>query len=49
MNAHFALPGGSVRLGSPMATPELDEAIEVDVATSETSRGCASFGTTQSI
>lgn len=35
MNAHFALPGGSVRLGSPMATPELDEAIEVAIATSE--------------
>lgn len=39
MNPHFAqfvaLPGGGVRLGSPMATPELDEAIEVDVASSE--------------
>ncbi len=38
-NPHFAqlvaLPGGGVSLGSPMATPELDEAIEVDVASSE--------------
>lgn len=28
-------PGHHVTLSSPMATPELDEAIEVDVATSE--------------
>lgn len=34
MNAHQET-SASVVMSSPMATPELDEAIEVDVATSE--------------
>ena len=34
MNAHRETSAGVV-MSSPMATPELDEAIEVDVATSE--------------